>query len=136
MGVGCQGPWEETVLYNKTMLVEEEIWSTWQKLTGDSGIQHWEGATWHCVKFNLACLWCLHSWLLTTYYTPCQLSILLFLPSHFFYHNPVYQPKKRKIPFSFLLFLKIIYLSIYLFIFSPPNSFVSNSPTQRIFLNK
>jgi hypothetical protein len=135
MSVILQGPWEEPVLYNKTKLVEEEIWSTWQKLTGDSGIQHWEGATWHCVKFNLACLWCLHSWLLTTYYTPCQLSILLFLPSHFFLPQPSnINPRKEYSPFSFLLFLKIIYLFIYLY--CPPNSFVSNSPTQGIFYNK
>jgi hypothetical protein len=110
-----QGPWEETVLYNKSNLVEEEIWSTWQKLTGDSGIQHWEGATWHCVKFNLACLWCLHSWLLTTYYTPCQLSILLFLPSHFL-PQPSISTQEKKNP---LFLSSIIYLFIYLFIFAP-----------------
>ncbi len=111
-----QGPWEETVLYNKTKLEEEEIWSTWQKLTGDSGIQHWEGATWHCVKFNLACLWWLHSWPLATYYTPCQLSILLFLPSHFLPQPSSISTQEKK---NALFLSSIIYLFNFFFFFAP-----------------
>jgi predicted solute-binding protein len=39
MGVGCKVLEKKQFLYNKTKLEEEEeIWSTWQKLTGDSGI--------------------------------------------------------------------------------------------------
>lgn len=130
MGVGCKVLEKKQFYITKPKLEEEEIWSTWQKLTGDSGIQHWEGATWHCVKFNLACLWWLHSWPLATYYTPCQLSILLFLPSHFLPQPSSISTQEKK---NALFLSSIIYFFIFLIYFFPPNSFVSNSPTQFFF---
>jgi hypothetical protein len=68
-------------------------------------------------------------WLLTTHHAN---SAFYYSYHHTFYHEPLLSTQEKKnLPFPFFDYL-FIYLFIY---FCPPNSFVSNSPTQRFFFN-
>jgi hypothetical protein len=112
MGVGCK------VLEKKQFYITKP--SLWKKRYGRRG-KSWQvilvysiGKVPHGIASSSTWLVfgvCIAGYLLT-YYTPCQLSILLFLPSHFFTTTQ----EKENSPFPFFSFLRLF---IYLFIFAP-----------------